>query len=59
MLARLAGKTLCPICNKAVPLETAETAKTDEHGRAMHEECYLLKVRLEEATTFSLFRKPM
>jgi hypothetical protein len=47
---------LCPICNKAVPLETANT---DEHGRAMHEECYLLKVRLEDATTLSLIRKPM
>jgi hypothetical protein len=37
----------------------AETAKTDEHGRAMHEECYLLKARREEATTLSLFRKSM
>jgi hypothetical protein len=47
---------LCPICKKAVPLETANT---DEHGRAMHEECYLLKVRLEDATTLSPIRKPM
>jgi hypothetical protein len=46
----------CPICNRHVDLETA---KTDEHGLATHEECYLLKVRLEEATTISLFRKPM
>jgi hypothetical protein len=32
---------LCPVCNKPVPLETA---MTDGHGRAVHEECYLLAV---------------
>ena len=37
----------CPLCNQPVPLESA---KTDEHGHAIHEECYLLKVRLEGAT---------
>lgn len=31
----------CPICNEPVELETS---KTDEHGRAIHEECYLLKI---------------
>lgn len=31
----------CPICNEAVELETS---KTDEHGYAIHEECYLRKV---------------
>ena len=45
----------CPICNKAVPLETA---KADEYGRAIHEHCYLLKVCLEDATTPSRLRKP-
>jgi hypothetical protein len=29
---------LCPICDKPVILETA---KTDDDGRAVHEECYL------------------
>jgi hypothetical protein len=31
----------CCICNTAVSLETS---KTDEHGQAVHEECYVLKV---------------
>jgi hypothetical protein len=44
----------CPICNKAVPLETA---KVDEYGRAIHEQCYLLKVCLEDGTTLSRLRK--
>ena len=38
---------LCPICNAVVPLENA---KTDEHGTAIHEECYLLKVDLWRAS---------
>jgi two-component sensor histidine kinase len=33
----------CCICNSPVPLETS---KTDEHGQAVHEECYVLKVCL-------------
>ena len=40
----------CPIINRSVDLETA---KTDEHGLATHEECYLLKVCLEETTPFT------
>ena len=35
---------VCPICNLAVALEAA---KTDEDGRAMHEDCYLLKLGLK------------
>jgi hypothetical protein len=31
----------CSICDKPVPLETS---KTDEGGKAVHEECYVLKV---------------
>jgi hypothetical protein len=31
----------CAICNKSVALDAS---KTDEFGRAIHEECYLLKV---------------
>jgi len=38
---------LCSICNIPVPLETA---KTDESGAAIHEECYTLKVMLQRAT---------
>ena len=37
----LTSLPLCPICNAPVPLETA---KTDEEGTAIHEECYVLKV---------------
>lgn len=36
---------MCPICNRHVILETA---KADEYGRAMHEECYVLKLHLEQ-----------
>jgi len=38
---------VCPICNASVSLETA---KTDEEGTAIHEECYLLKVKLWRAS---------
>ena len=31
------GQILCPICHEPVKLETS---KTDEDGRATHEECY-------------------
>ena len=30
---------LCPVCHAPVALEVA---KTDENGRAIHEECYVL-----------------
>jgi hypothetical protein len=34
--------TICNLCSKPVELEKA---KTDENGRAVHEECYLRKVK--------------
>jgi hypothetical protein len=34
----------CPVCNQPVPLETA---KTDEHGKPVHEECYFQKIKLK------------
>ena len=37
----------CYLCDKPVPLEAS---KTDENGQAVHEECYLLKIRLGEAS---------
>jgi len=46
---------LCPICNKSVDLKDA---KADENGFAIHEECYVLKVRLENTATLSPLRKP-
>jgi hypothetical protein len=39
---------LCSICNRRVPLENA---KTDEHGLAVHEECYVLKLCLKRASS--------
>ena len=35
----------CPLCNQRVSLETS---KTDEDGNAVHEDCYVAKVRLGE-----------
>jgi hypothetical protein len=34
----------CPICNRPVPLETA---KTDSDGKAVHEDCYFIKIKLK------------
>lgn len=41
------SKPPCPVCGKPVPLEAA---KTDEHGQAIHEQCYVLKLERERAT---------
>ena len=35
------------ICNQSVSLENA---KTEEHGLAIHEECYMLRLKLKRAT---------
>ncbi|MGA8619791.1 MAG: hypothetical protein WB660_14895 [Candidatus Sulfotelmatobacter sp.] len=40
--------TRCALCDKPVPLDTS---KTDENGEAVHEECYVLKMRLKRATS--------
>lgn len=37
----------CPICDLPVALETA---KTDENGRAIHEDCYAMKLALRRVT---------
>jgi len=37
----------CVICHKPAPLETA---KTDEHGQIIHEECYVFKMKLIAAS---------
>jgi hypothetical protein len=36
----------CALCNSLVQLETC---KTDEHGTAVHEECYVRKILLARA----------
>jgi hypothetical protein len=33
----------CSVCSGPVSLETS---KTDEHGKAVHEDCYVLKITL-------------
>jgi hypothetical protein len=43
MAAHDTFRLVCPVCNRAV---TLETSKTDEHGRAVHEDCYLREVNL-------------
>jgi hypothetical protein len=37
----------CSICNEPVEIETA---KTDENGEAVHEDCYVRRMRLTEIT---------
>src|SRR3954465_8718618 len=39
---------LCPICSKEVALENANT---DESGTAIHGDCYLLKLKLKQASS--------
>jgi len=39
---------ICPICHRAVAIEAA---KVDEHGRAIHEECYLIALKLKHETS--------
>jgi hypothetical protein len=38
---------ICSICRTPVAIEAS---KTDEHGHAIHEDCYTLKVRLAHAS---------
>ena len=37
----------CSICNEPVEVETA---KTDENGKAVHEDCYVRILRLKKIT---------
>jgi hypothetical protein len=41
---RVSHALQCRICRKPVPVETA---KTDDRGQAVHEECYILSVTQE------------
>ncbi len=38
----------CSLCEMPVPLESSNT---DKNRKAVHEECYLLRLRLKQATT--------
>jgi hypothetical protein len=42
------GLPRCLLCGKPVPLDTS---KTDENGKDVHEECYVLRMRLRRATS--------
>lgn len=44
---------LCRICGKPVAVEIS---KTDDRGQAIHEDCYALKLKLEEASRGSTDR---
>ena len=39
---------ICPICSEGVELEIS---KTDEDGKPIHEECYLIKIGLKDHGT--------
>ena len=41
------GFPICALCNRPVELETA---KTDEQGHPVHEQCYVQKVRRQTAS---------
>jgi hypothetical protein len=43
-----AASPACPICGHPVPLEEC---KTDECGRAVHGDCYAIKVMLENGAS--------
>ena len=43
-LFKKAPSLRCAIFNKPVPLETA---KTDSDGKAVHEDCYFIKIKLK------------
>ena len=38
----------CGVCGQPVKVETM---RTDEFGRPVHEQCYILKVKLHRATS--------
>jgi hypothetical protein len=46
---------ICPFFGKPIMLETS---KTDEDGRAIHEECYVLKINLHKTARF-FWRQPL
>jgi hypothetical protein len=41
----------CSLCNEPVEIETA---KTDENGLAVHEECYALEIKLESTKCIAI-----
>jgi hypothetical protein len=44
---RKSSQLFCRICGKPVAVETS---KTDGDGQAIHEDCYVQKVKLEKAS---------
>lgn len=54
-IPKLKRSFFCWICGKAVDLKTCST---DEHGVAVHEECYVLKMALALESMRLSVRKP-
>jgi hypothetical protein len=50
--AEMPDYLLCSICDNPVQLETS---KTDELGKAVHGECYVLKITQRTEHMFTLF----
>jgi len=46
----------CAICKKPASLETA---KTDERGQIVHEECYLQKMKMKVVEAAAAASKPV
>ena len=49
------GVPACAICGQPVPLETA---KADEDGRSVHEQCYVLKLKRDGVAPEPGWRRP-
>jgi hypothetical protein len=45
-MSQMSRFPICPICNEAVEIKTA---KTDEDGKAVHEECYARETRTKQS----------
>lgn len=43
------GPVICPICNKPVILESA---RVNELGKAVHEECYLKALKASRSSSY-------
>ena len=45
----MSGTVDCQLCNKPVMLETA---RINEHGKAVHEECYVNSIKASRKDSF-------
>jgi len=47
VVQKFKGPLLCRICGKPVAIEIC---KTDDGGKAVHDDCYFLKLKLEHTS---------